>query len=361
MKPSGIASRRLIQQRISGRRFERPEQVVQWMGAVQAQDYRQALWAVGLRTLRATRTDVERAIEEREIVLTWPMRGTIHLVTAADARWLLELCAPRPLAASQTRRSQLELDDRTIARAERLIRDALSGSARLTRAEIMSLLASAAIDPTGQRGYHVLWWLAQTGVICFGPKQGGDQTFVLLEEWLPETPRRSRDESLVEIAKRYFTSHGPATLKDFAGWTGLTLTEARAGLEAIRSELIEETSDGIGYYWADTVPGAPDASGVHLLPGFDEYILGYKDRRDVLTVEHAQKVVPGGNGVFLPTIVEDGQVVGTWKRDLKQKRTEVLLSPFSAQDGLHERATDAIARFRVFSDHPKESGALSRV
>jgi Winged helix DNA-binding domain len=357
MKPSDIADRRLLHQRISGRRFERPEQVVQWMGAMQAQDYQHALWAVGVRTVNATRTDVEQALADRALVLTWPMRGTIHLVAATDVRWMLELCASRPLAASQTRRKQLELDDHILARCEDLIRDALSGGAGLTRAEIMKLLQSTGIDPTGQRGYHILWSLAHTGLICFGPKRGKEQTFVLLEEWLPETRSLARDQALVELTRRYFTSHGPATLKDFAGWTGLTLTETRAGLEAIRSELTHDTNDGLEYWWADTVPGTPDAAGVYLLPGFDEYILGYKDRRDVLTAEHAQKIVPGGNGVFLPTIVADGRVIGTWKRDLKQKRLNVSLHPFTAQDKLHERAADAIERFQAFADQPQDSGA----
>jgi Winged helix DNA-binding domain len=357
MKPFDIATRRLLHQRISGGRFERPEQVVQWMGAMQAQDYQHALWAVGLRTVNATRTDVERAIANRAVVLTWPMRGTIHLVAAADVRWFLELCASRPLAASQTRRKQLELDDHILARCEGLIRDALSGGARLTRAELMNLLQSTGIATAGQRGYHILWSLAHAGLICFGPKRGVEQTFVLLEEWLPEARSLARNEALVELTRRYFTSHGPATLKDFAGWAGLTLTEARAGLEAIRSELAHETKGDLEYWWTDTVPGTPEESGVHLLPGFDEYILGYKDRRDVLTAEHAQKIVPGGNGVFLPTIVADGQVIGSWKRDLKPKRFEVLLNPFTAQNGLHERAADAIERFRAFADQPRDSGA----
>ncbi len=357
MKPSDIAARRLLHQRISGRRFERPEQVVQWMGAVQAQDYQHALWAVGVRTVNATRTDVEQAIADRALVLTWPMRGTIHLVAATDVRWMLELCASRPLAASQTRRKQLELDDHLLARCEGLIHDALSGGARLTRAEIMNLLQSTGIATTGQRGYHILWWLAHTGLICFGPKQGVDQTFVLLEDWLPEARSLPREQALVELTRRYFTSHGPATLKDFAGWTGLTLNQARAGLEAIRSELAHDTNDGLEYWWADTVPDTPDAAGVYLLPGFDEYILGYKNRRDVLTAEHAQKIVPGGNGVFLPTIIADGQVVGSWKRDLKQKRLNVSLHPFTAQGKLQERAADAIERFRAFADQPQDSGA----
>ena len=354
MKPSDIADRRLFHQRISGGRFERPEQVVRWMGAMQAQDYQHALWAVALRTRDATRTDIERAIEDRAIVLTWPMRGTIHLVAATDVRWLLERCASRPLAASKTRRRQLELDDQILGRCERLIHDALKGGQRLTRAEVMHLLQTAGIDPTGQRGYYILWSLAQTGMICFGPRRGFEQTFVLLEEWVPASQPRSRDDALSELARRYFTSHGPATLKDFAGWTGLSLTEARSGLESVRSGLVSQKNDANEYWWADTASGAPDPKAVYLLPGFDEYLLGYKDRRDVLSAEHAQKIVPGGNGVFLPTIVADGQVVGTWKRNLKQQPPEVQLSPFTDLDGLNERAADAINRFRAFAVDPRD-------
>jgi Winged helix DNA-binding domain len=191
-------------------------------------------------------------------------------------------------------------------------------------------------------------------LICFGPKEGKEQTFVLLEEWVPNAPSKSREDSLSELAKRYFRSHGPATVQDFAGWTGLTLRDARAGLESVQGRLISELRDQLEYWWADggTDGYATQASGIHLLPGFDEYILGYKDRRDVMTVEHATRIVPGGNGVFLSMIVVDGQVVGKWKRTVKKKGVQVVLEPFLEIDSLEERVHESIMRYCTFADLP---------
>jgi hypothetical protein len=351
-----IAHQRLLHQHIDQSnsdhsRFDHPSQVVQWMGAMQAQDYNQALWAVALRTSAATQTDVEQAIAEGSIVLTWPMRGTIHTVSALDVRWMLNLCAPRKLAAAGLRLKQLELDLQILNRCEHLFRTALAGNPPMTRAAIFELLEQSGINPAGQRGYHILWSLAQTGLICFGPKQGKEQTFVLLEEWVPNVPIKSRDDSLAELAKRYFTSHGPATVQDFAGWTGLTLRDARAGLESVQGQLVSEVRDQLEYWWADQTSAAQTA-GVHLLPGFDEFILGYKDRRDVMTVEHAARIVPGGNGIFLPMIVVDGQVVGKWKRTLKKNGVQVVLEPFLEIDSLEERVHEALMRYCAFIGLP---------
>ena len=345
---------RIVRPSIDHSSFDHPGQVVHWMGAMQAQDYGQALWAVALRTTAATRTDVEQAITERSIVLTWPMRGTIHFVAATDVRWMLELCAPRKLAADGLRLKQLELDFPILGRCKHLFQTALGGGQCLTRSAMLELLENAGINPKGQRGYHILWHLAQSGLICFGPRQAKDQTFVLLEEWVPNAPIQSRDDSLAELAKRYFTSHGPATVQDFAGWTGLTLRDARAGLESVQSQLVSEVRDRLEYWWAVTATEVSTAqgSGVHLLPGFDEYILGYKDRRDVMTVEHAQRIVPGGNGVFLPMIVVDGQVVGTWKRTVKKSGVQVLLEPFLEIDALEERVQNAVMRYCAFHGLP---------
>jgi hypothetical protein len=359
MNLNNIAHQRLFHQHIARRdfnhsRFDHPSQVVQWMGAMQAQDYNQALWAVALRTSAATQTDVEQAIAEGSIVITWPMRGTIHAVSALDVRWMLNLCAPRKLAAAGLRLKQLELDLQILSRCERLFRTALAGGQSMTRAAMLELLERSGINPAGQRGYHILWSLAQTGLICFGPKQGKEQTFVLLEEWVPNAPIKSRDDSLAELAKRYFTSHGPATVQDFAGWTGLTLRDARAGLESVQGQLVSEVRDQLEYWWADGAMNvsAASLSAVHLLPGFDEYILGYKDRRDVISVEHATRIVPGGNGVFLPMIVVDGQVVGKWKRTLKKNGVQVVLEPFLEIDSLEERVHDAVERYCAFVGLP---------
>jgi hypothetical protein len=160
-----IAHSRLLHQHIAGTRFEQPDEVVRWMGAMQAQDYQQALWAVGLRMRAPTLAGVEAAIESGKIILTWPLRGTLHFAAAENVRWKLELLSPRRVAADQTRRRQLELDEPTLERCARLFCEALAGGQRLSRAALMRLLEGAQINPTGQRGYHILWYLAQTGLI----------------------------------------------------------------------------------------------------------------------------------------------------------------------------------------------------
>ncbi len=352
-----IAYQRLASQRISGARFDKPEEVVRWMGAMQAQDYGQALWAIGLRTRGATVADIEQAIADRKIVRTWPMRGTIHFVPAEDAQWMLKLGAARMLAADSRRQEQLELDDAIMERCRELFYDALHGGKRLSRPEMMALLEDAGISTKSQRGYHILWHAAQTGLISMGPMQDKQQTFVLLDEWAPHARELSREEALAELARRYFASHGPATLHDFAWWAGLTVTDARVGLEAAKLGLVSETIDGKAYWLSAGAPeqAAVDTSCVHLLPGFDEYLLGYKDRGAVLAAEHAPKIIPGNNGVFQPTMVVAGQVAGTWKRTLKKKSMDLTLSPFRQITDLEERATAAVERFSDFIGLPVSS------
>jgi hypothetical protein len=282
------------------------------------------------------------------------MRGTLHFVAAEDAKWMLELLAPRRLAADRSRRKQLELDESTLADCERLVQEALRGGKRLARSEMMRLLQDAQINPKGQRGYHILWYLAQIGLICLGPLQDKEQTFVLLDEWVPAPRQLARDEALAELATRYFASHGPATVDDFATWAGLTLADARSGIETTKSGLCSEKY-GDKEFWSAS--GAPDhathdTSGVYLLPGFDEYLLGYKDRRAVLASEHAGKVVPGGNGIFFPIIVVDGQVVGTWRRELKRSCVAITLHPFTQLDVAEESIRAAAKRFSDFLDVP---------
>jgi hypothetical protein len=358
-----IAHRRLLNQHIAGELFASPEAVVRWMGAMQAQDYQQAVWAIGLRMQSATLAAVEQAIANRKILQTWPMRGTIHFVAAEDAKWMLALLTPRRLAADGLRQRQLELDERILARCRDLFHAALQGGKRLTRAGMMTLLEDAQISPAGQRGYHILWYLAQTGLICFGPMQGKEQTFVLLDEWVPRPRQLSREEALAELAGRYFASHGPATIEDFAGWAGLTLTDARAGFEAAKAGLASEKQDAKVYWFAADTAGQTlqDPSSLYLLPGFDEYLLGYKDRRDVLAAEHAGKIVPGGNGIFLPMIVVDGQVVGTWKRRLKKNALEVTLVPFTPLGVSQAAIAEAAQRFSAFLGLPLASVVIVEI
>jgi hypothetical protein len=234
---------------------------------------------------------------------------------------------------------QLEIDAATLARTVSLLAEALQGGNRLTRPEVMALLDGAGIPTAGQRGYHLVWYAAQTGLICFGPIEGKQQTFVLLDEWVPQSRQLAGDAALIELATRYFTSHGPATVNDFAWWGGLTLTDARRGLAGARGALVSEVIDGREFWSADETHDRTTAtppSPLRLLPGFDEFLLGYKDRSDVLAPADAPFIVPGGNGIFKPTVVADGRVVGTWRKRATARTVHIEVTPFQPLGGLDE-------------------------
>ena len=226
---------RLTNQQIGRPVFDDPAAVVRWFGAVQAQDYLGGLWAVGLRTRGATESSVEAAIARGDFVRTWPMRGTLHFVAAADVRWMLALLTPRVHAGVSARWRQLELDHKVMARSAKVAEQALVGGKRVRRDAMYAMWNEAGIATHDSRGLHILGYLARTGLICFGPRDGKQHTFTLVEEWLPTARPLERDIALGELARRYFTSHGPATVHDFAWWSGLTVTDARAGLESVSS------------------------------------------------------------------------------------------------------------------------------
>jgi hypothetical protein len=352
-----IVRQRLFNQRIDGKKFEKPEEVASWLGAIQAQDYLQSLWAIGLRLNSPTVASIEQAILEGKIVRTWPMRGTLHFVPPEDAKWMLKLSASRMLAKDGRRLKQLGLDEEMMEHCKDLFYDALEGNKRLSRPGMMRLVEQAGIRTENQRGYHILWYAAQSGLICLGPMHDKQQTFVLLDEWVPDSRDLSREESLTELARCYFASHGPATVHDFAWWSGLTVTETRAGLEGAKPELSSEAIDGKEYWMKTDAPGriSYDKSRVDLLPGFDEYLIGYKDRSAVLAEEDAPRVVPGRNGVFRPLIVVGGRVVGTWKRKLKKNAIDLTLSPFTHLGDSQQRAIEAAESYSTFVGLPLSS------
>ncbi|MDF2772392.1 MAG: hypothetical protein K0S86_1886 [Geminicoccaceae bacterium] len=319
-----IARNRLASQHISRPVFDDPGAVVRWMGAVQAQDFLGGLWAVGLRTRGATEASVEAAIARRAFVRTWPMRGTLHFVAAADVRWMLKLLTPRVIASAAGRYRQLELTDAVFARAARVVERALTGGKIIRRDAISQLWKSAGIATSDSRGLHILGHLAMGGLLCFGPREGKQHTFTLLDEWLPPAPPLARDEALGALARRYFTSHGPATVHDFAWWSGLTVRDARAGIELARSELEDEHVDGRTYWVHRTMPARRATAAAHLLPAWDEYTVAYRVRDAVLDPNHATKVNTGG-GVLKPVIVVRGQVVASWQRTLG--KAGVIVTP----------------------------------
>lgn len=355
MKALDIARHRLFNQQIARPTFEKPGDLVHWFGAVQAQDYLPALWAVGLRTRRAVEATVEQAIAQRSIIRTWPMRGTLHFVAPNDAHWMLQLLTPRVVASSVRRHRELELDDAVFARAEKRVIAALQGGNRLTRRALYDALAAAGISTASSRGLHIVGYLAQRRVICFGPRAGKQPTLVLFDEWVPNAKRLERPEALTELTTRYFTSHGPATVHDFAWWSGLTIADVRAGLEGATSRLLSEVIDGRTYWFDATTRCARSTSPkAYLLPVFDEYAVAYRDRSAVLDPLLTKRVNAGG-GIFKAIIVLDGQVVGTWTRAFKKGGVTIALTPFAQLSKAHWRAIAAAAeRYGEFVGMPAE-------
>ena len=345
-----VASLRLAAQQIAAPSCTTPASVVAHLTAMQAQDYRGALWAIGLRLSNATSADVARAIADRQIVRTWPMRGTLHFVAANDVRWMLRLLAPRVIKGGAGRRRQIGLDDAAFALSRKALAKALRDGNTLTRDEMHQTLERAKISTEGQRGYHILAQLSMEGMLCFAEPRGKEHTFALLDEWIPASRELAREESLAELAARYFRGHGPATARDFAWWSGLSLGDARAGIALAASSLAEEGIDGVEYIVSRDGEGPGDAvRGVFLLPGFDELILGYTDRSASLDAGHAKLVVPGGNGVFQPTIVSNGRVVGTWKAALAKRKVVVTPAPVAPLSARESRALGAaVARYARF-------------
>jgi hypothetical protein len=317
--------------------------VVRWFGAMQAQDMASGLWSLGVRLPHLTAAGVTAALERREAIRTWPMRGTVHLVPPADAHWMLDLMGVRALAGAAKRRAAIGLTEEVADRGVEVLAAALKGR-RLTRAECLATLIDAGIPLSGQMGYHLLWYASQRGVTCIAPHVGKEQTFVLLDEWVPEPNRPSRAEALGIIAARFFRSHGPATRADLARWTGLTMTDVKAGIAAAGDRLATVRVDGAEMLLDPAVLAAgPHAAAGDwaALPGFDEYMLGYKDRAMLMDPEHLQAVVPGGNGVFQATLVHGGRVVGTWKRTLGAKAVTIDVFPLTPLEPAERRQAEA--------------------
>ena len=338
-----IAHLRLHSQHIVGTPCETPADVVGALGAVQAQDYLGSLWAVGLRMRDATEAAIEAAIAARTIIRTWPMRGTLHFVATADVRWMLKLMTPRVIAGSASRLRQLELDDAVLGRGADVFTNALQGGKQLSRPAMYQVLEAAGISTAGQRGIHLLGQLAQAGLLCFGAREGRQPTFALLDEWAPHTRTLERDEALAELALRYFTGHGPATVQDLMWWSGLTAADVRAAVAMVETQLVRETVDGTILWRGPGKPTGESAPAVYLLPGFDEYLVGYKDRGAVVRPGDWQRVNPGSNGMLSPTIMIDGLLAGTWKRTFKKGAVVVAPQPFTPLSAAEQAGLAAAA------------------
>lgn len=327
--------------------------VARTLGALQAQDHASGAWSLGVRS-GLTATQVEDAVRAREIVRTWPMRGTLHWVAAEDARWMCRLLAAPGGTALTTRYAQLGLTAGDVDRAGRLFEEHLHEP--MSRPELIALLAAHGIDPAGQRAYHLVGHHCMSGLLCQGPLVGKQPSFVLIDAWVPRSLTPSHDEALATVAERYVRSHGPVTDKDLAGWIGKGLGLARQALELIGARLVREERDGVTWLTHVDAPTAPDRpTGVHLLPQWDEFLLGYRSRDLTLPPEHLAAVVPGRNMVFKPTLVVDGEVAGIWRREQRGGRVLVQVTPFVPLTPARWRDVETAATaYGRFVDQPVE-------
>jgi hypothetical protein len=323
-----IRQRRIDAQRLSTTTFASAAEAVAWFGAVQAQDYLGALWAVGLRLNAVHETDVERAVANREIVRSWPMRGTLHFMASADARWMIGLLAPRAARLAAGRVRSLGIDAGVLSRARHALVTELEGGKCLARPDAHRVLERARIDTSNSRGLTILWQLAHEGLLCMGARQGKQHTFVLLDEWLPPGKALRGDEALGELACRYFAGHGPATARDLAWWSGLSLTDASRAIDVAGTHLREERLDGMPFWSVGNEAGLTprsDRSRAQALPPFDEFFVGYADRTAPL--DAAQLTRLSSVELLGPTVVHEGRLVASWKRRFTRGKVVCATTP----------------------------------
>jgi winged helix DNA-binding protein len=340
-----IPAQRLHTQHLLGSRLQRPEDVVRWLTAVQSQDYPGAKWGVAQRTVGSTATDIDRAFNDGAILRTHVMRPTWHFVMPEDIRWMLELTAPRIKALMATYDRRLELDEALYARTNAAIEKALQVGKHLTRTELAQALKDAGIEATGQRLAHIVSRAELDAVICSGAPRGKQHTYALLAERAPHARRRDREEALGELSVRYFSSHGPALVQDFAWWSGLTVADAKAGLELVKGQLIQETIDGKTYWFARSAQANPRTRPtVHLLPNYDEYLIAYRDRSAFVDPARLGDAPFFQDVLRRHIIVVNGQVVGGWHSSERPREATIHLRPLIQLTQAQQAALGAAAK-----------------
>lgn len=330
---------RLASHRLSGAQCQSPEDVVAWMGAVQAQDYNMAKWATGIRCPGYTEEKIEETFNQGKILRTHVLRPTWHMVTPSTIRWMLALTGERIKSLSRSRDRELEITEALYFQTNCMIAKFLEGGNHLTRNVIGEALKKRKIIVDYARLTHFLMRAEVEGIICSGALQGKEQTYALLDERAPSVPALHKEEALAQLAQLYFQSHHPATLQDFVWWSGLSVSEARSGLDAVKFDFIAEEINGQIYWFRNDSCGISDSENVcHLLPAFDEYIIAYKDRTPVLLSEYHSKAI-SSNGVFRPVIAVNGKAAGLWKKSGQKKYS--LSFDFFEQEGITQNLIEA--------------------
>ncbi|HET9439474.1 MAG TPA: winged helix DNA-binding domain-containing protein [Longimicrobiales bacterium] len=322
-----IARQRLISQRLIGEAFQAPADAVRWLGAVQSQDYPGAKWGVALRTQDATDAKLDNAFNAGEIIRTHALRPTWHFIARDDLRWILALTSARVHMMNGGQYRRMELDDVVLKRTRTVITTALSGGRYLTRAELGAELQKKRIVTDGQRLAYIAMHAELEGLICSGPVRGKQHTYALVDERVQPTPALARDEALAKLARRYFTSHGPATAHDFAWWSGLTVTDARRAAQMLDDELACASFEGKTYWFAPELPDLKVKRPIiHMLPNYDEHVVAYRDHGPSLDPRTPRALDGWGNALTAHLVVVNGLVVGGWRRSVERTQAVIQLT-----------------------------------
>jgi hypothetical protein len=348
-----IVRQRLHNQHLLGAPFARPDQVVQWFGAVQAQEYPGATWGIAQRMDGLTQASIDQAFADGAILRTHAMRPTWHFVAPADIRWLLRLTSPRVHALNASYYRKLGLDAAVLARGATTLGNALQAGKQLTRSELAAALEQAGIIRATDDRLRLAYLMMHAeleGLICSGTMRGKQHTYALLDERVPPARMLERDEALAELTRRYFTSHGPATVKDFAWWSGLSTADVKAGLDLNRSQLEAAVIEGQIYWFKPDTPTSPAALPIaHLLPAYDEYTIAYKEHSAILDPAYRQLVV----AAFGIVIAINGRIAGAWKRLIEKDHVRLSLSLFRVLSEAEQQAlAAAVQRYSAFLAKP---------
>lgn len=319
---------RLYNQLLASHHLKEPNEVVSWMGAMQSQSLDLAKWAIGARLENKTVKDIDEALNTGKIIRTHILRPTWHFVSAEDMHWMFYLSNPRLKPIYRSYCKTLGADETFICRAVPFLEKALLDGKHLTKQEISDILRTHDITLDNNHLNLVISYAEMEGILVNGRLKGNKQTFTLFEEWVPRKQTLHREEALEQLARRYFTSHAPATLNDFVWWSGLSLTECKQAIEMIKSDFVCETVNGRDFWMKNNI-NVPPANGdsALLLPPFDEFVVSYKDRSELIDETHYGKVMTK-NGLFSPTIMLNGEIVGSWRKTIQKGTPRIELSFF---------------------------------
>lgn len=346
-----IAHLRLRNQRLSGSSLDNPAAVVGWLGAMQGQELALAKWSVGQRSVGVCEPDVSAALADGRILRTHMLRPTWHLVLPADIVWVMQLTGPRVQAGNRYWNRRFGLDERVFGESRRHIRRALADGRHLTRRELAEMLSGHGIVVSGLQLGYLLMRAELDLVICSGAPKGRQQTYALLEERAPQARPLPRDEALAELTRRYFTSRGPATLKDYTWWSSLTIGDARRGVELLAAELDHFTAGG-RTYWLAAVSPLEDAVAppAHLLQLLDEYFIGYSESRDAMDAARVGTGERLNAESYMNIAIVNGQLVAFWRRSVQgRQQLTIEIQLLGPLDRLPSQALEAAAdRYRHF-------------